>query len=255
MSGPGPGADGAATPSSGYDHGARVLDRFRLDGRRAIVTGGGSGLGREFVLALAEAGAEVVVADIDAEAAAETVALVAARGGRALPVSVDVADAASVEAFGTALRAMDGPVHVLVNNAGISTPSRRLHEIAVEDWDRVIAIDLRSVFLVSRAVLPLMMGTGSGAVVNIASIVGVEGLDPGILAQSGYVAAKAGVIGLTRQMAVEYGRDGIRVNAIAPGWHLGTRLGERVGNFRTDADMARLVSFIRGHTPLDRHTP
>jgi NAD(P)-dependent dehydrogenase (short-subunit alcohol dehydrogenase family) len=97
-----------------------------------------------------------------------------------------------------------------------------------------------------------MMGTGQGAIVNIASIVGVEGLDPAILAQSGYVAAKAGVIGLTRQMAVEYGQDGIRVNAIAPGWHLGTRLGERVGNFRTDEDMARLVRFIRGHTPLDR---
>jgi NAD(P)-dependent dehydrogenase (short-subunit alcohol dehydrogenase family) len=97
-----------------------------------------------------------------------------------------------------------------------------------------------------------MFASGRASIVNIASIVWLEALDPPILAQSSYVAAKAGVIGLTRQMAVEYGQDGVRVNAIAPGWHLGTRLGKRVGNFPTAADVERLTAFIAGHTPLGR---
>lgn len=228
------------------------LHRFRLDGRLAVVTGGGAGLGRVFCQALAEAGATVVVADIDPAAAEETTTLVTHAGGTAEMAEVDVADESSVERLAETIGASGRVVDVLVNNAGVSTRSRRVHEIPVAEWDRVIAINLRGVFLVSRAMLPLMVRSGRASIVNIASIVGLKALDPNILAQAGYVAAKAGVIGFTRQLAVEYASEGVRVNAIAPGWHLGTRLGERVGNFATAESMERLNDFIVSHTPLGR---
>jgi NAD(P)-dependent dehydrogenase (short-subunit alcohol dehydrogenase family) len=221
---------------------------FSLAGRRALVTGAGGGLGRLFSLAMADAGAEVIATDIDLANARETSRL--AGSGHAL--ELDVSDPNSVARAAEEVEAISPQLHVLVNNAGISARSQRIHEIQIEAWDRVINVNLRGTFLVSRLMLPLLQRAGSASVINIASVVGVRALDPAILAQAAYVASKAGVIGLTRQMAVEYGPDGVRVNAIAPGWHLGTNLGASVGNFPTPESMDRLIALLHERTPLRR---
>jgi len=225
---------------------------FDLQGKHALVTGAGSGLGRAFALALAAFGARVTAADRNEGWAKETTELVARDGGQASALVVDVTDIASVDAMATALRAGASHVDVLVNNAGIATAPVRTHEMPVEDWDRLMAVNLRGVFLVTRAVLPLMLGR-HGSIVNIASIVGMVGYFPGFPgAAANYAASKAGVVGFTRQVAAEYARDGIRANAIAPGWHEGTRLGAERRAVSSAETLARFDSAIFARTPMGR---
>jgi NAD(P)-dependent dehydrogenase (short-subunit alcohol dehydrogenase family) len=225
---------------------------FDLTGKRAVVTGAGSGIGRAFSLALAAFGAHVVATDRNETWAKETAELVAADGGLATTVVVDVTDAGSVSALADALRASAPRVDVLVNNAGIATPPARTHEMPVEDWDRLMAVNLRGVFLTTRAVLPLMLG-GRGSIVNVASIVGMVGYYPSFpSAGSNYAASKAGVVGFTRQVAAEYARDGVRANAIAPGWHEGTRLGGERRALSSPETLARFDAAIFARTPMGR---
>ena len=229
-----------------------IEERFSMAGRRAVVTGGGGGFGRAFCRILAEAGSEVIPVDIDPAAAEETASLVTGVGGRAWAIECDVADATAVEAMAERLAETGSGVDVLINNAGNSPPSRRVADIPVQEWDDVIAVNLRSAFLCTRALLPMMLTTESPSIVNIASVLGMRGFHPDVISQAGYAASKAGMIGLTLQTAADYGEFGLRANAVAPGWHLGTNLSKRAGNFATPEQEERLQRTLRERVPLQR---
>ncbi len=200
-------------------------DLFRLDGKVAVVTGAANGLGRSFALGLAAFGATVICADKNLGGADETASLAKQSRGKAEAAQVDVANEASVDAMWKTIADTYGRIDVLINNAGIQTNTTRTHEYAVADWDRLMAVNLRGVFLTTRKALALML-PGPGSIVNVSSIMGLRGFWPGFAAMSvSYSASKAALVGLTRQVAAEYAKEKIRVNAIAPGWHGGTGLG------------------------------
>lgn len=178
----------------------------------AIITGGARGIGYATAEALGRDGYALVLADLDAEAGAESAARLEDSGYTATGVRTDVSDPASVQAMVAEVVGRFGQVDVLVNNAGIAGRAAPIHEVTLEEWDTLIAIDLRSVFLCCKAVLPLMIESGSGAIINVASVAGKEG-NPNM---APYSAAKAGVIGFTKSVAKEVAQKGIRVNAVAP---------------------------------------
>jgi len=184
-----------------------------LKKRVAFVTGGGSGLGRAQAEKFAEAGAEVVVADLNAERAAEVADGIVAKGGSALAVQVDVTDAESIAIAVAVALDHHGRVDILSNTAGMFDQYQPVLEASAETWERVMSVNLTSLFLVTKAFLPSMIENGGGVVLNIASGAGLRGGGGG----AAYTSSKHGVVGFTRQLAADYGRHGIRVNAIAPG--------------------------------------
>ena len=186
-----------------------------LTGKVALVTGGGSGIGRATVLTFARQGARVVVADISLEGGNETVRMVEEAGDEAIFVEADVSKADEVELLVRRTVQTYSRLDCAHNNAaaskGLNVPT---HEVAEEEWDRIIGMDLKSIFLSMKYEIPQMLEQGGGAIVNTASI---NGLVAGIN-DSAYSAGKHAVVGLTRTAAVEYAERGIRVNCVCPGW-------------------------------------
>lgn len=210
---------------------------MRLHGKVAIVTGGGRGIGEATCLKFAQEGAKVVVAARTRETVDEVAAKIIQSGGEALGLTVDVADAASVDKLIADTLSAFGKLDILVNNAGITADSR-LVKMTGEQWDKVIAINLKGVFLCGQAAAKVMSNQESGGVIlNTSSIVGIYGN----FGQTNYAAAKAGIIGMTKTWAKELGRHKIRVVAVAPGF-IATPMTEKIP--------ANVVEMMKEKIPL-----
>jgi NAD(P)-dependent dehydrogenase (short-subunit alcohol dehydrogenase family) len=184
-----------------------------LKERVAIVTGGGRGIGRAIALKFAESGASVVVTARTESEIAAVIAEIKSSGGQAAAIQADVSREAECEKIARETRRIFGEVHILVNNAGILGPVQPVEKVEPREWDRVIAVNLRGPYLLSRLVLPEMYQRGSGSILNIVSIAAKAAFQM----NSAYAASKAALIGLTHTLAAESARKGVRVNALSPG--------------------------------------
>jgi NAD(P)-dependent dehydrogenase (short-subunit alcohol dehydrogenase family) len=234
-----------------------TLDLFRLDGKTAIVTGGGRGLGRYMAEALADAGANLVLCSRKLEPLEEVRREIEARGGEALASPCDVTDQEDVEQVVSAAIEAFGSVDVLVNNSG-ATWGAPPAEMPSEQFDRVLAVNVRGTFLMSRAVGRRMIERGSGGtIVNVSSIAALVGGHPDYMQTVGYNSSKGAVISMTRDLATSWAAHNITVNAIAPGWFptrmsggLIERFEERMlediplGRFGNPEDLKGVVVFL-----------
>lgn len=185
---------------------------MRLEAKTAIVTGAGGGIGRATALAFAAEGAKVAVVDINADAAAQTVEQIRTAGGTAIAAPADVSSEADIKAVVAATVEAFGTVNVVFNNAGIIRRTT-VEDISVDEWDRVFAVNVRSIYLMCREVVPIMAAAGGGSIINTGSGWGLKGGGRAV----SYCASKGAVVNLTRALAIDHGPQGIRVNSVNPG--------------------------------------
>jgi len=225
-----------------------VLSMFDLTGEKAIVTGGGQGLGREMALALAEAGADVAVVQRRVEVAEQTAEEIRKLGRDSFAMKVDVSKAEDVKNMVAAAKDRFGKIDILINNAGIAhhVPAEELSE---EDWDTMIDINLKGVFLGSQMVGREMIKQKKGSIINIASMSGfiVNRPQP----QAHYNTAKAGIVMLTKSLAMEWAKYNIRVNAIAPGYIKTPRLAQYLGPGKIGEEWVKLTPMGRPGEPFE----
>ena len=215
-----------------------ALDRFRLDGQIAVITGGARGIGRATAEAFVAAGARAVLVDRDFEEAKRAAAAL----GNAEAHAMDVTSEAEVDRFFDDLAKRTGRIDILVNNAGASIRKPTI-ELSKAEWDSVIAVNQTAVFLCSRAAARHMLAVKRGAIVNLASIMGFSG--GGLYPNISYQASKGAVVNMTRAFAIEWAKQGIRVNAVAPAW-------VRTGFIAPVLAKPELVAAIEGVTPMGR---
>lgn len=207
-----------------------------MESRVTLITGASAGIGRSTALAFAARGDRVVVSDVDAGGGEETVALIRGRGGEAVFVPADVSQPEEVEALVTRTMAMFGRLDYAFNNAGIEGEIASTADCSLENWDRVLSVNLRGAWLCMKYEIPAMLRTGGGSIVNCASVAGLVGFR----GSPAYAASKHGMVGLTRTAALEYAAQGVRVNAVCPGV-IHTAMIDRVTGESADAE-AQLVA-------------
>jgi NAD(P)-dependent dehydrogenase (short-subunit alcohol dehydrogenase family) len=219
-----------------------------LENKVALVTGAGSGIGRASSLILAREGAKMVVSDIDASGAEETLSLIKERGGDGVFVHADVSKSNDVQELISRAVSTYGRLDCAYNNAGIEGyMSGRLHEYPEETWDRLVDINIKGVWLCLKYEIPQMLEQGGGAIVNTASVAGLVGARR----LSAYIASKHAVVGLTKAAALEYAQDGIRVNAVCPGTIDTPMLDRLIAGWKTDEDMNTRQPIGRLGTPAE----
>ena len=226
---------------------------MRLAGKIAIITGASSGFGRATAVRFAEEGARLVLGDLDEDGGRETVALVQRTGSAAEFVLGDIATEAGAAALVECARAGFGTVDILVNNAGISQPELKdTWNASEEGWDRVIRVNLKSVYLCSRATIPILLEKGSGSIVNVASIAATRAVGG-----ASYAAAKGGILSYTRLVSRELAARGVRINCVSPGYmrtpmSTGERLGLSVAEQEERLEkLTRRVPMRRSGSPTD----
>jgi 3-oxoacyl-[acyl-carrier protein] reductase len=219
-----------------------------LSGQVAIVTGGAAGIGRAIASVLAESGALVVIVDVDSEGARSAAKEISAQGKSCVEMTADVVNSGQMAQIADQVLSGFGRIDILINNAGINTRRDRvpIHEYKLEDWKKILEVDLTGVFIASRAVVPAMLQNKRGRIVNISSIAGLVPLR----LQCAFVAAKAGVVNLTRSMALELGPQGILVNAVAPGSTL--TAGTEALFYGPDGAYTENATRLVSHIPLGR---
>ena len=219
-----------------------------LENKVALVTGAASGIGRASSLILAREGAKMVVSDIDASGAEETLSLIKERGGDGVFVHADVSKGNDVQELISRAVSTYGRLDCAYNNAGIEGyMSGRLHEYPEETWDRLVDINIKGVWLCLKYEIPQMLEQGGGAIVNTASVAGLVGARR----LSAYIASKHAVVGLTKAAALEYAQDGIRVNAVCPGTIDTPMLDRLIAGWKTDEDMNTRHPIGRLGTPAE----